>query len=138
MEGKVIRLEVRIEPRTTHLYAAVGGVFKLHEAKEISLQILESCIQHGFTKILIDVCSVEGPISTVERYNYAVFMSTQIHKLTATGKAKNIYLAYVGNSIIDPARFGQLVAANRGIIMKATTDFEEAYQWLGIESPKTE
>jgi hypothetical protein len=35
--------------------------------------------------------------------------------------------------IIDPERFGELVARNLGLNLKVTTDKKEAFQFLGVE-----
>jgi hypothetical protein len=42
-------------------------------------------------------------------------------------------VAYVGDEpLIDPARFGETVAVNRGALIKVTTDLNEAFAWLGV------
>lgn len=46
-------------------------------------------------------------------------------------------VALVGSEpLIDPERFGAVVANNRGLPVKATTDFEEALRFLGLDGPR--
>lgn len=127
-------LSLRIEPRDTYLYVVLTGAFSLPEAKTLSLRILDACVEHRITKVLVDVHAVSGPISVMERFDYAEFLS-QKHLEYVARKLPPARFAYVGTEpIIDPGRFGETVAVNRGMAIRATTDLREALRWLGVES----
>lgn len=125
-------MRARIEPRETHLQVEMSGSFNLGEAKTLSLEFLAACIDFGLARILVDHRPVTGQVSVIERWDYSDFMARQVHAHAIAGRLRAPRFAYLGNALVDPRRFGELVAVNRGLIVRATTRPEEAFEWLGI------
>jgi len=79
----------------------------------------------GVSKILYDVLSLTGTVSTLERYNYGSLIADLF---------RGFQVAFVVNqSIQDPDLFGQKVAVNRGANMRVLTTLSEAYEWLEVK-----
>jgi hypothetical protein len=124
-------LNLQCEPRETYLYVRFTGVFALREAEDLSLRFLDACFEHGKSKALIDIRSVEGDPTTMERWEYSVFIANQVLNYRTSGRLQYLRLAYLGSlPLIDPLKFGETVAVNRGLNVKATTDIDVAFAWL--------
>ena len=67
----------------------------------------------------------------MDRFKLGEYLSKKRSESPGT---KAIRVAVVGSlPIIDPARFGETVARNRGVIVKVTTELEDALSWLGVD-----
>ena len=120
---------LHVEHRDSYLYARAAGPSELAAAKEFFQQILSACKKHNISNVLYDCRLAEGAFSTMERYNYGAYIADAIRKSGVVPR-----FAYVGTEQhIDPDRFGETVAVNRGVVLKVTTDLCEALDWLGVE-----
>ena len=101
-----------------------SGAYDLESAKEMFNQAYRITAQQRFNAVLVDAREVAGSTpSTMERFELGVFV--------AEHRASGICLALVGTEpILDPRRFGETVALNRGGWGKGFTDFDEAVVWL--------
>ncbi|MFZ1080414.1 MAG: hypothetical protein WAO19_00645 [Candidatus Kryptoniota bacterium] len=130
-----MKLSIQIEPKETYLYVLVTGTFELSEAMDLTVRVLDACVEHSLFKILVDQRSLQGEMSVMDRWRYATFMARHIIERISKGTFPYCRVAYVGNApIIDPGGFAEMVMANRGIIAKATLDINEGLRWLGVES----
>lgn len=69
----------------------------------------------------------------MERYGVASRNAKLFTKRFGTDESSGVRFAFVGNEpFIEPERFAATVAVNRGVQMKATTDLQEALDWLNI------
>src|SRR5690349_20272190 len=117
------------------LEVEVQGEFSIEEAKRSFLETLENVGRHGATKVLIDGRTLTGEPGVIERFIYGEFAAAETarasskHKLSRTPR-----FAYVlKEPMLDPRRFGENVAANRGMIIKVFENREEAIEWLGTD-----
>ena len=125
-------LDLHVEQKSDYLLITVSGGLDLESAKEASQRSLKLLESHKQSKALVDCRNVAGPLSTIERYDYATFLA-DLHARYALEHGAPLRVAYVGNEpLIDPGRFGETVAVNRGALMKVTTDIGEARAWLGV------
>jgi len=93
--------------------------------KDFFTGVIDVARNSGVSKILYDVLSVTGTVSTLERYNYG----SRIAELF-----RGFQVAFVVNqSLRDPNLFGQKVAVNRGANMRVLTTLSEAYEWLEVK-----
>ncbi len=131
-KGVAMGLTLHVERKGTYLYLTITGVYDLVSAKRITEQLFEACRSHGMPKGLVDIRSVEGEISTIERFEYAEFF-VRCQRDYRTQEGKLIRLACFGTEpFVDPDRFGLTVALNRGAILLVTTDIDEALKWLDV------
>lgn len=126
-------LSLRVEPRGTYLCAVVTGPFDLAELQGSFLRVLDACAQHRLSQLLVDGRGVYGRMSTGERYQWAAFAAEAHQAHLAAGNPPLRLAVLARQELIDPQRFGESVARNRGMDTKATTDPAEAAAWLGID-----
>jgi hypothetical protein len=107
----------------------------LHEAQDGSARVLDACIEYHLDSVLMDNRKAHGHVSVMDRWSYAQFMVAKIFDYIFAGKFVNVKLAYLGDELLDPNRFAQLVATNRGINVIGTADIDEAFGWLGVPRP---
>ena len=87
-------------------------------------QAMLQCQQLGQTRLLFDMRRMEHPpFSTTDRYD--------LSHAPAEFWDRSILLAAVARpEQLDPDRFAQKVAANRGLFVGAYVDEKEAIEWL--------
>lgn len=113
----------------------IRGEFSLDEAKRSFLETLDSVGRHGSTKVLIDGRGVKGEPEVMERFLYGEFAASETARAAREHKMPRVpRFAYVlERPVLDPGRFGENVAANRGMIIKVFENRQEAIEWLGTD-----
>jgi hypothetical protein len=125
-------LDLGVEQKTDYLLITVTGAFDIESAKESARRSLDLCQARKQSKALVDCRNATGSLSTVDRYDFATYVA-ELHARYALEHGAALRVAYVGNEpFIDPGRFGETVAMNRGALIKVTTDMNEALAWLGV------
>lgn len=105
-------------------------------APEIPLQVAEEGLKRAArasrAAVLIDIRGIIGREPTMsERYNQAVQVANLQSRVTP-----RIRLALLGREpMIHPQRFGEIVATNRGALLRVFTDDKPARDWL-LARPK--
>src|SRR4051794_19334297 len=128
-------LETHAEPGFLH--AEVAGNFSLEEAKRTFREMLDAVARHGVKKVLFDGRKLTGNPTTMERFYYGEFVADSVTRLGDLGVSPATQFAYVlTEPILDPRRFGESVAVNRGMFVKAFDNLEDALGWLRIAPAK--
>jgi hypothetical protein len=131
-----MRLRTSTEPGTLH--AKMSGPFSLDEAKRIFLEILEAIVQHKMDKVLIDGRAIEGEPTTMQRFIYGEFAAAATKTLRerlALPKPPR-FACVLQEPVLDPMRFGETVAVNRGMHVKVFDNLEDAFCWLEVEQTR--
>lgn len=119
-----------------YLEFIASGTFELEDAKRAFAILMDECARVRPPRMLIDArrLAVPNPISLRERFDFTVFAVRLAIDLRAR-KLGHIATAFLGTAEhIDPSRFGETVAANRGIRVHPTTDETDALTWLGVDA----
>jgi len=125
---KGMSYEVKVEIKDDYLLAVASGTFGVKEYRELLVDILFQCIENSKSKLLFDVRTFKGNLSTFQRFTLATYFATLSRQHPETAA---IQVAVVGHPpLIDPNRFGETVAKNHGVNIKVTTDIDEAVEWL--------
>jgi hypothetical protein len=116
------------------LRATIVGEFSLPEAEQHFLEILAAAAIHERDKILLDGREVQGNIETIERFLFGEFTAHAVARYTQERSPPRVpQFAYVIHEpILDPQRFGETVAVNRGMWVKVFDNLEEALRWLNV------
>jgi hypothetical protein len=131
----IMKLTLRIGADKGLLYATYSGDFALAEAERTFLQILEALERHKIQKVLVDGRGVTGAPKTTERFFYGKFVAEEFTKLCSRVTCYIPRFAYVlVVPVLDPQRLGETVAVNRGMVVKAFDNLDDALEWLGIGS----
>ena len=120
-----------IESKVSYLHVSCAGTYDRLSVMDMYQQILRTAADQNLSRILIDCRKVKGDISVLERYITSTYGAELCLKYITTIRFK---ISMVGEEPpLDPERFGETVARNRGVDVLVTTELEEAYNWLGIE-----
>ena len=122
-------------PDSDLLRVQATGEFSLEEAKRTFLEIMEGLALQGTKRVLIDGRTITGDPETIERFYYGEFAAQTVVRYEVRGVSPATPFAYVlTEPVLDPQKFGETVAVNRGMRVKVFDNPEEALEWLGIPS----
>ena len=104
-----------------------SGTFDMNEVLAIFVQSFGLAAEAGREAVLVDAREVTGREPTMaERYELAVCVAQ-----VQAAQQPRIRLAVLGNEpMVHPERFGEIVATNRGAVMRVFTDEALALEWL--------
>ena len=129
-----IILDIRLE--SEFLNVSAMGEFSLQEAERTFLEMLEAVARYKVEKVFFDGRELTGDPKTMERFYYGEFAADSVFKFRDRGVSPASKFAYVlKEPVLDPRRFGETVAVNRGMYVKAFDNLEDAFGWLGIAPP---
>jgi len=123
-----------IIPEAGFLRAVVTGEFSLEEAQRTFLDIVDAVAKHQTDKILFDGREIVGEPHAIERFYYGEFTAEMCHKYLykAEHRIVPMFAYLLKEPVLDPRRFGETVAGNRGMVVKAFDSLDEAQEWLGL------
>jgi hypothetical protein len=128
-------LTVDLESRKHHLRATLSGTFSLRQAQDVLDAAVKAAVAGGHTRILIDASGVLGTPTQDERYMLGLFVAAEQRILAAKTPPMEVQMAIYGRPpLVDPNRFGETVAVNRGAKVKVSECLEEALAWLGVSA----
>jgi len=128
-------LTINFESRQHYLRATVSGTYSLRQAQDVFDEAVRAAVAAGHTRILIDASGVTGAPTQDERYILGLFVAAEQRILAARNPPIDVQLAVYGRQpLIDPNRFGETVAINRGGKVKVSEQLEEALAWLGVKA----
>src|SRR5215469_12068451 len=121
----------QIQHKSDILNAVLTGTFSLDEAKRTFLEILDAVALQKSKGILIDGRTLVGKTEVIERFFYGQFTAEMVISYEDRGVSAGTPFAYVlKEPVLDPKRFGETVAVNRCMIVKAFENLDEALKWL--------
>ena len=124
---------LRIRAGSGLLRITATGKFSLKEAKRTFLEILDAVSQHKTEKIIFDGRELKGEPERIERFFYGEFASHAVASYRERGVVRYPQFAYVlQEPVLDPQRFGESVAVNRGMWVQAFDNLDDALGWLGL------
>ena len=115
--------QFQIEETPDYLAVRVTGEGRVEEVWRQFDSIAEHCNRANKNKLLLDYTEAYGEISLWERY----FLGDRAqifayHRINVAAVARPDQL--------DPQRFGDMVAQNRGVNYRSFTNTEDALEWL--------
>jgi hypothetical protein len=126
-------MSIKITSEPKFLHAVVTGEFSLEESQKIFLELLNAVKMYRSTRVLFDGLGITGEPETMERFFYCDFIASSILDLRKSGDFALPWFAYVFKKpVLDPDKFGETVALNRGMIVKIFDNIGEAIDWLQL------
>lgn len=126
-------MKTECKPDKGYLSVTVTGQFKLREAEQSFLTVLEAVIEHETKKVLLDARTVTGKPETIERFYYGKFVASSVRAYKVRGVSPATAFAYVlQEPVLDRQRFGETVAVNRGMHLRVFDNVEAAFKWLDV------
>jgi hypothetical protein len=125
-------LSYEIELRAGYVYAALSGPFDIESAKGVYRAVLQIAVAQRHTRILMDTTRITGEMTMADRLAFGTFMAEeQASVLGALPEGPQVAIL-AAPPIMDPGRFTQAVANNRGVRMRASESLQELLSWLGV------
>jgi hypothetical protein len=109
--------------------ASAMGVLDFSASKQALLDIASQISRAGEYEVLLDTRGAEVVLSTTDIYDLGVALANH----PSMRQSKIGLLAPMSD--VDNARFLETVAQNRGVTIRAFTDFEQAITWLVMREP---
>ena len=127
-------MELQMSADRGVLYVTATGEFFLEEAKRTFVDLMNAAAQRAVGKVFFDGRGIEGHPETIHRFYYGEFAAGTVISYHSLGLcAIRPTFAYVlKEPVLDPERFGETVAVNRGMSVKAFDNVKEARTWLGL------
>ena len=130
---KKTQLKYSFVVKDNYLSVTVSEHFSLSNAKKMITDAFELLLDKKFSKLFLDIYKVKRYVKTLDRYYIGEFAALESQKYLRKGLERIDVSIYGIEPIIDPERFDEIVARNLGLNIKATTNKNEAFQFLGIE-----
>lgn len=131
--GDLMGMLLAIHFESGFLNVDAMGKFSLKDAKRNFVEVLEAVARHKTKKVFFDGRKLVGKPGTVERFYYGEFAAHTIRDFAQRGVSPSTQFAFVlKEPVLDPGRFGETVAVNRGMLVRAFDRPEDALRWLGI------
>jgi len=132
-------MKLEICPEPGFLRVGATGEFSSEEARRTFLEMLEAVALHKVRKVLFDGRALAGEPMTMERFYYGEFAARAVAESFRRGDvSRSTQFGYVlKEPVLDPERFGESVAVNRGMFVKAFDNLPDALGWLGIVPANT-
>jgi hypothetical protein len=113
---------VQMQPTPDCLLVNAHGTMSLAWFLGLVRQIAQVVRDEPTKSVLVDVRGVVGSLSDVDRYDIGV---------AGASLGIRVPFAIVGmEPLIEPERLAEVVARNRGMNVRAFTDYEAASTWL--------
>jgi hypothetical protein len=133
--NSTMSLSIQFDSVRKLLLVSYGGEFSLSDAQSTFQEVLEAIVEHGVKKILVDGRQIDGDPEPLERFYYGKYVADAVSQTVNRMKIDVPRFAYVlEEPVLDPMRFGETVAVNRGMRVKAFDDIKRAEWWLGVSS----
>lgn len=98
--------------------------------------MLEAVARHKADKVLFDGRRLTGKPGDMDRFLYGKFAAQSVKSFADRGVSPGTLFAYVlEEPVLDARRFGETVATNRGMYVKAFDNLEDAFGWLAVPPP---
>jgi hypothetical protein len=122
-KGAKMSVQLQIEEMPGYLAARFTGTGTPEEAWRQFELIAEHCKRTNKNKLLLDYAEAHGEVSLADRY----FLGEEAQIFARYG----LKVASVATQEqIDPRRFGEMVAQNRGVNVRGFTNVKDAEKWL--------
>ena len=107
-----------------------SGDFSLEDAKQAFIEMLRAVAQYQAVKIILDARNMRGNPKDMERFYYGEFAAAETRRIVLEHKINPRFAYVLHEPLRDPARLGETVAVNRGMIIKVVDTPEDAIKWL--------
>jgi hypothetical protein len=110
------------------LRATTTGHFSIKEAERTFLEIIDAILKHNARKVLFDGLKITGKPDVMERFYYGEFVAKEVMNCVVGRKISHApkFAYLLRPPVLDANRFGETVAANRGMIVKTFETLEDA------------
>ena len=125
-------LHFDIEPRVGYLYVTLTGELSLTGAQSAFSELLAAAARQLQPKLLIDCSRLQGEWTPDDRYAFGAFLAAEVQRTAHQFPSFPRIAIYAVAPLMDPNRYTQTVATNRGAQVRASDSMQELTSWLGV------
>ena len=130
-----LEITLRVDLEHQLLHVTYIGQFSLAAAEETFQQLLDALVKDKLRKVLIDGRQIVGDPEPLERFYYGKYAADAVSQTINRLHIDVPRFAYVQREpVLDPNRFGETVAVNRGMRVRTFDDLKQAEWWLGVSA----
>ena len=130
---ETLAITLRVDHVRRLLCVVYSGPFDLSQAQQTFQDILAAMVKHKLKKVLVDGRQIIGDPEPLERFYYGRYVAHAVAQTINRSRVEGPRFAYVlKEPVLDPNRFGETVAVNRGMRIKAFDNLKQAEWWLGV------
>jgi len=120
-------IDFKMQKKGDYLLVTCQGRYEGTGVLDVHQQALDHAIEEGLRAILVDTTGLHGHSpTTMDRFGFG----EAIAEMQRRGRT-TVWIAFVGRKpIVDPDRFGETVAVNRGAFAKVFENTDEAVAWI--------
>ncbi|MFN2645447.1 MAG: hypothetical protein ABR570_10680 [Burkholderiales bacterium] len=126
-------LRYDIEPRVGYLYVAITGTLAVDSAEVALADVFAVAARARQPRILLDCSSLSGAWGPTERYAVGSFIAGEMERRASQFPERPRLAIYAVAPLMDPNRYTQTVATNRGALVRASDSLQELLSWLGVK-----
>jgi hypothetical protein len=125
-------LHFETEPRRGYLYVSVTGELTVADAENALLEVLAIAARQAQPRILIDCSRLQAEWTPDDRYAVGTFLAAQVERMAPQFPQTPRIAIYAVAPLMDPNRYMQTVATNRGAQLRSSDSLQELLSWLGV------
>ena len=125
-------IRYQLEQRASYLHVALEGEFDQASARSMFRAALEAAAGRAEPRILLDSTRMGGTLSTEDRLQLGMFIADEQARQAGRFRQPPQIAILAVPPVMDPGRFTQTVANNRGVRMRASESLQELLAWLGV------
>ncbi len=124
-------MELTYRDERRFVWACIAGPWKIDEICGAPELVLAECLARKQVLLLVDLTALDlQPVTTLDRYRLGSSL------ISFSGKLRKVACA-AKPEFIDPRKFGEQVARNRGVNLRVFDDLGAAQRWLLEEEAAT-
>jgi hypothetical protein len=131
-------MELRIREAPGVLYAAAAGELDLPRAITMYQRLISRWRTGEPMPIVIDCRPLRGTLTDMQRYEIGLQVAASYAPIRESGRTPPRIAMVALPPLIEPRRFIQTVASNRGALIGAFESLREAAEWLGLDPAELE
>jgi hypothetical protein len=125
-------LHFETEPRRGYLYVSVSGELDVAGAETALAEMFAVAASAHQPRILLDCSRVGGAWGPDERYTVGSFLAAEMERRANQFPERPRLAIYAVAPLMDPNRYTQTVATNRGALVRSSDSLQELLSWLGV------
>ena len=126
-------LRFDVEPRVGYLYVSMHGELDVDSAQNALRNLLGIAARERQARILIDCTRLKGQWAPDERYAFGSFLAAEVQRLIGQFPEAPRIAIHAVAPLMDPNRYTQTVATNRGAQVRSSDSLLELVSWLGVK-----
>jgi hypothetical protein len=114
---------IHIDDEGDYVRVEYSGVFSVEACNVCIDRMVAACEEFGRSRVLLDCRRIQGPLPTFERFQVVVYGTSRLQQIERIALVRDARIRPLDNFVED-------VAVNRGLNLRAFTDYHAADAWL--------